>query len=62
MSDEGSSPSAIYTLSGVQPPTLAAKNKDAASVHPMDEDLSMGTPGWGTRFFGVHLKENCSRG
>jgi len=23
-------------------------NKDVASVHPMDEDLSMGTPGWGT--------------
>jgi hypothetical protein len=24
------------------------KNKGAARLHPMDEGLSMGTPGWGT--------------
>jgi hypothetical protein len=26
------------------------KNKDVARIHPTDEDLSVGTPGWGTHF------------
>jgi enoyl-[acyl-carrier protein] reductase I len=38
------------------------KNKDVARVHPTDENLSVGAPGWGTRFVGWYAWAGIGRG